>query len=91
MSTATDKKYYIWLKSQSRASLTSINQPKMLRLSGLSGGGLLKKVFIRNLEYVFLNRKLFTRRTWRSDLNMVLCRQTFPCLEKNIGKYMVCL
>ena len=43
MSTATDKKYYIWLKSQSRASLASINQPKMLRLSGLSGGGLLKK------------------------------------------------
>ena len=22
---------------------------------------------------------------------MALCRQTFPCLEKNIGKYMVCL
>ena len=43
MSTSTDKTYYIWLKSQSRASLTSINQPKMLQLGGVAGDGLLEK------------------------------------------------
>ena len=43
MSTATDKAYYIWLKSQSHASLTLIKQSKMLRRSDVAGGGLLEK------------------------------------------------
>ena len=43
MSTATDKAYYKWLKSQSYASLTLIKQSKMLRRSGVAGGGLLEK------------------------------------------------
>ena len=43
MSTATDKAYYIWLKSQSHASLTLIKQSKMLRRSGVAGGGLLEE------------------------------------------------
>ena len=43
MTTATDKAYNIWLKSQSHASLTLIKQSKMLRLSGVAGGGLLEK------------------------------------------------
>ena len=43
MSKATDKAYYIWLKSQSHASLTLIKQSKMLRLSGVAGGSLLEK------------------------------------------------
>ena len=43
MSTATDKAYYKWLKSQSHASLTLIKQSKMLRRSGVAGGGLLEK------------------------------------------------
>ena len=43
MSTATDKAYYKWLKSQSHASLTLIKQSKMLRLSGVAGGGSLEK------------------------------------------------
>ena len=43
MSTATDKAYYIWLKSQSHVSLTLVKQSKMLRRSGVAGGGLLEK------------------------------------------------
>ena len=43
MSTATDKAYYKWLKSQSHASLTLIKQSKMLRRSGVAGSDLLEE------------------------------------------------
>ena len=88
MSTSTDKTYYIWLKSQSRASLTSINQPKMLRLSGVAGGGLLEKslytksrtcifkqevVYKKNMEVRFEHSALYANISLFGKKHMQIC------------------